>query len=134
MKTTILFALFLAACTSASPAPDMNPADAAVDAAAQAPDLAPVPMLLSASPSVVSSGTTPGITVTGNDAAALDKQQGNLWNFGACSVASYTYAPVDAAHCVLQPQIPQNAPPASCDLMLHRPDGVLVLKAAFTIQ
>lgn len=137
MKTlvTIAFCAILAACSStSSPAPDMNPGDAAVGDAAQAPDLAPAPALLSASPSVVSAGTVPSITVTGNDAAALDKQQGSMWSFGACSVAGYTYVPVDAAHCVLQPQIPANAPAATCDLALNRPDGVLLLKAAFAIQ
>lgn len=85
-------------------------------------------------PTMVSAGTVPSITVTGNDAAALDKQQGSLWSFGACSVAGYTYTPVDAAHCVLQPQIPASAQPATCDLTLQRPAGALVLKAAFAIQ
>ena len=91
-------------------------------------------MIAVSSPSVVSAGTVPSITVTGNDAAALDKQQGSLWSFGACSVAGYTYTPVDAAHCVLQPQIPASAQPATCDLTLQRPAGALVLKAAFAIQ
>lgn len=131
--TAFLFTAILAACSPIASPVDMKPTDVA-DAAPQAPDLAPAPTLLSAEPSVVSAGTAPSITVTGNVAAALDKQQGSLWSFGACSVAAYTYAPVDAGHCVLQPQIPVNAPPASCDLALHRPDGVLFLKAAFTIQ
>lgn len=135
LATSFLFAVCLMGCGISTTPPVRGPADFAVPITPDAASVAP--QLLSVSPNNLQRGTVPKITVTGNLQAALDMQQLGSWDFGTCNVPAITYTPVDATHCVLEPNVSiNNNVGAKCDLTLtlRNGAGVLKLPAAFTIS
>ena len=132
----LLSVLTLAAC-AAGPPPGPNPpgppAPPPADLAAQPADLAEGPQLVSVSPTAVPVMADTVLLVTSRN-LPLDTLQGAVWQFGACPISAYTYAPVDASHCRLIVQVGKVAP-ASCDLSLFVGGALLAppLLGAFSL-
>ncbi len=120
LRSFVLFsALTLAACGAVSPpgpTPPGPPAPPPADLAPPPADLAEAPQIVSVSPTSVPIMADTVLLVTGRN-LRLDSLQGAVWQFGACPISAYTYAPVDASHCRLIVQVGKVAP-ASCDLSL----------------
>jgi hypothetical protein len=98
------------------------------------PDLAQGPRIVSVAPQSVPRNSTTTITVKGSG-LGLDRSQPGIWDFGACAISAYTYAPVDADTARLELQVGALNAGTVCDLTL-KPQGSglpVTYKAAFTI-
>lgn len=136
MLTIFALALVLApACSPTTPElpADMSRApDSSVGADLGAPDLVLAPAIVSVAPTSAKIGALTTLTIKGNGQANFSPE--GIWDFGTCSINSYTYTPIDANSGKLELDLPANTPAGTCDLVHHRKDGaVLTLKAAFSI-
>jgi hypothetical protein len=132
----LLLALTTPACSSGgSPPPPPPPPSPAGDMSTNgSPDLSAVPRIVSVVPGSVPRNATTTITVKGYG-LGLDQSQPGIWDFGACTIGSYTYVPVDPDTCKIDLQVGALNAGTSCDLTLSKNGKPLAsLKAAFTIS